>query len=170
MPKTFELVNDAGKVALMLEESGGEFTEEASIALDKFLEESGDKLAGIRAVRLHLEAKAALYREEAHRFHDARKEVEKNLENVNGYALLMLQSRTDLGEKQKQVGVGFTVLINRRDRAELAEGVKLEELPDELIREKTTRTFDKATALAKLREGQTIPGVERLWGETVVWK
>lgn len=170
MASSFHLVGDAAKVSLLLEESGGELTEEADAAFEKFLAASVDKLAGIRAYKLRLEATAALYKEEAARFKEAAEKVKEEIGRMNGYALNLLKARTDLGEEEKYEGAGFTVRINRRDRADLAEGVKLDDLPEELVREKTTRAFDKAAALAKLREGQTIPGVERLWGETVVWR
>ena len=171
MPSTFHLVGDAAKVCLLLEESGGDMTEEVDAALQEFLAASEDKLAGIRAYKLRLEATAALYKEEAARFKDAAEKVKVEIGKTNEKALSLLKARHWVGdEEEKHEGAGFTVRINRRDRADLAEGVKLDDLPEELVREKTTRTFDKAAALARLREGQTIPGVERLWGETVVWR
>lgn len=167
MSSSYELVMEAGKLMIELEESGGVLSEEAEARLDSFIKGSGDKLGGIRAVIDRFKAEAQLHKDIKDRHAKKQASLTKAADRLGKLAVSLLQAREEMGEEPVAEGDWGKVSIRTSQSADVTGF--LEEIPVKYLVEQLPKV-DKKQALKDLKAGESIPGIQLVIKHSPNWR
>ncbi len=164
---SYELVMEAGRLMVELEESGGVLSEEAEARLDSFIKGSGDKLGGIRAVIDRFKIEAELQKKLKDRHAKKQSSLTKAADRLGKLAVSLLQAREEMGEDPMVEGDWGKVSI-RTSQSAAVTGT-LDEIPVKYLVEQEPKV-DKKQALADLKTGESIPGIQLVIKHSPNWR
>jgi len=157
--KLYELTDDFMQVQQMIED-GSEGLEDTLESINLEIE---DKLENIGKVIRNLEAESAAFKEEEKRLADKRKTIDNNIKNLKLYAE---QSLKATGQRKVKAGL-FTFNIQKNPPS-------IDITDKDLIPQKyyvpVEPKLDKQTIKDLLKNGENIPGVELVQGESLRFK
>ena len=167
MSSSYDLVMDAGRLMVELEESGGVLSEEAEARLDSFIKGSGDKLGGIRAVIDRFKAEAQLQKDLKDRHAKKQASLTKAADRLGKLAVSLLQAREEMGEGSVVEGDWGKVSIRTVKSVDVTG--TLDEIPIKYLTEQPPKV-DKKQALKDLKAGESIPGIHMVTKHSPNWR
>ena len=167
MSSSYELVMEAGRLMVELEESGGVLSEEAEARLDSFIKGSGDKLGGIRAVIDRFKIEAELQKKLKDRHAKKQSSLTKAADRLGKLAVSLLQAKEELGEKPVAEGDWGKVSIRTSQSVDVRGHV--DDIPVKYLVEQLPKV-DKKQALKDLKAGESIPGIQLVIKHSPNWR
>lgn len=157
--KLYELTESFQQIQTMIE-NGSEGLEDTLESIELSI---NDKLENIGKVIRNLEAESAAFKEEEKRLADKRKTIDNNIKNLKLYAE---QSLKATGQRKVKAGL-FTFNIQKNPPS-------IDITDKDLIPQKyyvpVEPKLDKQTIKDLLKNGENIPGVELVQGESLRFK
>ena len=153
MPSTWDLVEQARKLMLLIDEDQGVLTEETEAALAVWINGAEDKVGACVVAARRFEAEADILKEEEERLYRRRKAVEQAKERCRGYAQFMLEELEQMGNEPKVKGPNYTAYLQTVESIEYPEDIA--QWP--LNWRKTVVTPDKTAAQVAHRQGEVLP-------------
>lgn len=156
MAKLYELTSDFQQIQSLIEEGqeGLEDTlESINLAID-------DKLENIGKVIKNIEGEVAAFKAEEKRLAERRKTLENEIKNLKLYAEQQLK---EMGERKVKAGT-FTFSIQKNPASVRVEDERM--IPKSFFVEVAPK-LDKSTIKKMLKDGEKIPGVELVQGESL---
>ena len=167
MSSSYELVMEAGKLMIELEENGGVLSDEAALRLDQFIDGSYDKVGSIRVVIDRFKAEAQLHKDIKDRHAKKQSSLTKAADRLGKLAVSLLQAREEMGEDPVAEGDWGKVSIRTSQSADVTG--TLEEIPVKYLVEQEPKV-DKKQALADLKTGESIPGIQLVTKHSPNWR
>lgn len=163
MPTTYDLTQQAHSFLYALEDNGGEITPEIEAGIAAFVEASGDKFSGLRAVYMRAQAEAELHKGEAAVHTAAVKRANTLADRIKELAVELLNAREKLGEP-----TNIPNICHRTTSTRVVTPEDVAAWPADFV--KVTPTLDKAGIKAALAAGGTVPGCRLETGHSVSFK
>jgi len=157
-PTTFELIQAAAVLVQALTEDHGELDERSEHLLEIFMERCPDKLGALKAVVDRSAADADFLKAEAKRLDERRGGLLKIRERCRLMARELLEAHQDLTGETKIKTPTYTAYLSTRHS--VAGPSDPEEWPELYREEVTTIKPNKKAALAALKGGAVVPGLE----------
>ena len=159
----FELLQMAGRIVSMLEDSEGILDEESEALIDQWLAQSESKIGAYWAVVKRLRAESELLKAEVARMSKRKRALENAEKRINGMALELIKSRDERKIKTPQ----FTATISTRQRTVITDEEALLSVP-EFRRESVT--LDKTQISKALKAGQEVDGAKLESVDGLSWR
>lgn len=159
MSKLYELTNDFQQVQQMIED-GAEGLEDTLESIELSMQ---DKLENVGKVIRNLESEAKAFKDEEKRLSDRHKTLENEIKNLKLYAE---QSMKATGQRKVDAGL-FKFNIQKNPAS---VNVTDEKLIPERYYVPVDPKLDKATIKDLLKNGENVPGVELVQGESLRFK
>jgi|SRR5690625_3057404 len=156
MAKLYELTSDFMQIQEMIEE-GHEGLEDTLESINLAIEE---KLENIGKVIKNIEGEVAAFKAEEKRLAERRKTLENEIKNLKLYAEQQLKAT---GERKVKAGT-FTFAIQKNPASVRVEDENM--IPKNYFVEVSPK-LDKTTIKDLLKNGEKIPGVELVQGESL---
>lgn len=167
-PTTYDLLMQADRLLLDLQDAGGELTEEAEAAWAAWLKAGGGKLESLHAVAQRCTMQSVFLKAEEERLAKRRKALEGVKERVKALGQEIVVSHHNLTGETAIKTPTFTAWLQSSSRVVGPEDVNL--WPEGYRRTQTTVSPDKEKAKEALRRGEAVEGVKLEPTTTLQWR
>ena len=167
MSTSYELVMDAGKLMIELEENGGVLSDEAALRLDQFIDGSYDKVGSIRVVIDRFKAEAQLQKDLKDRHAKKQASLTKAAQRLSILATNLLLALEEIGEDPVFEGDWGKVSLRTTKSVDVIG--TLDEIPGKYLTEQLPKV-DKKQALKDLKAGESIPGIQLVTTHSPNWR
>tara|TARA_R110000751_G_scaffold17965_1_gene54903 strand:- start:539 stop:1042 length:504 start_codon:yes stop_codon:yes gene_type:complete len=167
MSSSYELVMEAGKLMIELEENGGVLSDDGATRLDEFLDGSHDKLGSIRAVIDRFKVEAQLHKDIKDRHAKKQASLTKAAQRLGILAVSLLMAREEIGEEPVVEGDWGKVSIRTSQSADVTGTIS--DIPVKYLVEQEPKV-DKKQALKDLKAGELIPGIQLVTKSSPNWR
>ena len=167
MSSSYELVMEAGKLMIELEENGGVLSDEAALRLDQFIDGSYDKVGSIRVVIDRFKAEAQLHKDIKDRHAKKQASLTKAAQRLSILATNLLLALEEIGEDPVFEGDWGKVSLRTTKSVDVIG--TLDEIPVAYLVEQEPKV-DKKQALKDLKAGELIPGIQLVTKSSPNWR
>ena len=167
MSSSYELVMEAGKLMIELEENGGVLSDEAALRLDQFIDGSYDKVGSIRVVIDRFKAEAQLHKDIKDRHAKKQASLTKAAQRLSILATNLLLALEEIGEDPVFEGDWGKVSLRTTKSVDVIG--TLDEIPVAYLVEQEPKV-DKKQALKDLKAGESIPGIQLVTKHSPNWR
>jgi hypothetical protein len=167
MSTSYELVMEAGKLMIELEDNGGVLSDEAALRLDQFIDGSYDKVGSIRVVIDRFKAEAQLQKDLKDRHAKKQASLTKAAQRLSILATNLLLALEEIGEDPVCEGDWGKVSLRTTKSVDVIG--TLDEIPVAYLVEQPPKV-DKKQALKDLKAGESIPGINLVTKHSPNWR
>tara|TARA_R110002051_G_scaffold192810_1_gene261327 strand:- start:22 stop:537 length:516 start_codon:yes stop_codon:yes gene_type:complete len=164
---SYDLVMEAGRLMVELEEAGGALGDDGFARLDAFIKGSREKLGAIRAVIDRFKAEAELQKKLKDRHAKKQSSLTKAADRLGRIAVSLLQAKEELGEEPVAEGDWGKVSIRTSQSVDVRGHV--DDIPVKYLTEQPPKV-DKKQALKDLKAGESIPGIHMVTKHSPNWR
>ncbi|QDP65712.1 MAG: hypothetical protein GOVbin1773_7 [Prokaryotic dsDNA virus sp.] len=175
-PTGYQLMLKAEEIVDQLYSAEGELTEEIVDSMDKFIEDSDQKLDQYRYVRQLLQERIERAKKNADQFNAMKRRAQNELKQIDARALALMEARMEVDpEKGRRYSSDHgLVYITKRQSIEFENEDEFIEAQIEadpsLINEIVSHKIDKIAVKSRLKNGETIDGVSLVDRLSVTFK
>lgn len=165
---TYELINEATEIVAMLDDNGGELTEDLDKQIAEWLDGCDDKSGALLYARNAARARQTEAADLIEIFKAQKARHKRSEARIVKYQTKLLQGmETAIGKRPKVTGIWGSVSLRTTEKIETIEP---ETIPDKYKIDVTTIKIDTAGLKKALKRGDKIAGAVLVQNTTAAWR